>query len=1248
MAAPRSVAPQPNLAPLVGVLAVILSVATSVFRLPGFTVLLIGLAVAGMMSSAPPLTGKKDAAGYPTIGNPGEHAALLRHRRWSSLRWRLLVPNRDWLLNDPSEVKPHLERVNRFAIGRLKNFARALQAAIILVWLLVPMSFTSIGALGLAAAVFTFPVDALAVWGWAPDTGSWLMSPNTLCAYIVTMQFFAARRRHAAMEDPAPAVTVADLIATFRTSSRAELIAAVLLPPVAGTAVAVGVWTLTKHFGVTWLFVPAPLLLVGTATLFSAVLWRALALPDALTEWRNTVQARELWQQRWEPLKMDPRPYLISHARHGDPAAPLNIDTFDAPPTQGAAGMLGMGSKIHPLIGAGQAVAMLNEPDVDSSGQPIPGSRHPSRFSVASWPVDQPIEVSDPTVDRGLLRERIRTALAIAGTSYPQLMVTTVQPMWDTDDADSTAAWSVLCEASDAPVVSILPTIAGEIGAALGTEAVFDKKTGLLYVGALTADSTHYVDDSQAHRFVELAREARWSQRWSDVLKMGEARPRTESDVYKTAQLPTGQTIECQPFMTPQGINGSYFLAQQKEKALANALGNAPWVSVIGWEGRGDKAGERHPGAFRVLWSAQPVPLDPARLEPPGRGRPGDALRWAISAAINSGFDAAKLARPEVVAVTALTTADSRGHIWDVRLRLYDGVVLSEVKQKAEKIRGGMGGTPWLRVTDSGEHIRVVVGAAPESRGIEFARPEAKKLTLALDWEQRFTDANLASPVDGVAPRLVAAEPLETNEQVDVLEFTLPRSLAITDFQEQKTVDKLRAASGKTFINVRHNTDPSRFTMLVCDVDPMPSPAPFMWERMGAVAPRSTTFGTRVEGAPVTWHLDNDSHLMVLGQNGSGKGIGMSAMAGDNIMSFWDVYAADPIKGFNDFLFADPWLRARATTWTQTVAVVRHLLRLLDEHKKLNEKYGVSNIRDLPDEVRPRLSCLYLDEFTSLVIPDAVVKLRDNADDAERKEYAATVAINNYKLLIGSAIGRILREGRALGLVLVLAGQKLTREELKYIPGGATIKSQMSRLAMGKMSFGDMMSAFADASSALGLLGPSVPRGRGVFESTSESAFAVQTWWAGGSQADHFRILAEKISEVRPPLSADEKLDLSASDAQAEQTVEVFGEEVTPADVVLVEAEEEIVDVVLNLDDDDFEFTFEPDADGDAGALDSDPATAGPADEPAFPETSAAGGKIVGELFDEPPRTSPSVDLFDDAPAASDASAPAQVDDLFT
>lgn len=1246
MAAPRSVAPQPNLAPLIGVIAVVLCVAASMFRLPGFVILLIGLIVAGMMSSAPPLTGKKDAAGYPTIGNPGEHAAVLRHRRWSALRWRLFVPNRDWLFNDPSEVKSHLERANRFANGPLKNLARVLQAAIFIFWLVVPMSFTSIGALGLSAAVFTFPVDALALWVWMPDSGAWLMWPNTVCAYITTVQYFATRRRYAAMEDPAPPVTVGDLLSKFLGASRVKLTVALLLPAVGGASAAIGTWFLTTHLGITWLFVPFPLLLGGVATMFAAVLWRALALPDALSDWRNTVQAREIWHQRWEPLKMDPRPYLTSHSRHGDPAAPLILDTFDAPPTQGASGMVGMGPKIHPLIGAGQAIAVLNEPDVDSSGQPIPGSRHPSRFSVATWPVDQPIDVSDPAVDRGLLRERIRTALAIAGSSYPQLMVTAVEPMWDTEDKDSTAAWSVLCEATDAPAASILPAIAGDVGAALGTDGVYDKKTGLLYVGALTADSTHYVDDRQAHRFVELAREARWSQRWSDVLKMGEARPRTESDVYKTAQLPTGQTIECQPFMTPQGINGAYFLTQQKEKALANALGNAPWVSVIGWEGRGDKAGERHPGAFRVLWSAQPIPLDPARLEPPGRGRPGDALRWAISAAINSGFDAAKLARPEVVAVTALTTADSRGHIWDVRLRLYDGVVLSEVKQKAEKIRGGMGGTPWLRVTDSGEHVRVVVGAVPESRGVEFARPEAKKLTLALDWEQRFTDANLASPVDGVAPRLIAAEPLETNEQVDVLEFTLPRSLAITDFQEQKTVDKLRAASGKTFINVRHNADPSRFTMLVCDVDPMPSPAPFMWDRMGVVAPRSTTFGTRVEGAPVTWHLDNDSHLMVLGQNGSGKGIGMSAMAADNIMSFWDVYAADPIKGFNDFLFADPWLRARATTWTQTVAVVRHLLRLLDEHKKLNEQYGVSNIRDLPDDVRPRLSCLYLDEFTSLVIPDAVVKLRDNADEAERKEYAATVAINNYKLLIGSAIGRILREGRALGLVLVLAGQKLTREELKYIPGGATIKSQMSRLAMGKMSFGDMMSAFADASSALGLLGPSVPRGRGVFESTSESAFAVQTWWAGGSQADHFRILAEKIAEVRPPLTTDEKLDLSMSDSQSEQTVEVFGEEITSSEDPLTEEhEEEIVDVVLNLDD-DLEFTFEPDPEPVVGALAAEPPGADAPPEPVAPTASDVGEMIPDELFDDAPRTTPADDLFDDV--SSPSPAPPQVEDLFT
>ncbi len=320
---------------------------------------------------------------------------------------------------------------------------------------------------------------------------------------------------------------------------------------------------------------------------------------------------------------------------------------------------------------------------------------------------------------------------------------------------------------------------------------------------------------------------------------------------------------------------------------------------MIGWEGKEDRPGSRHPGAFRVLWSPTSIPLDPALIEPEPRGRRSDAIRWAMCAAVNAGFDAAKLPRPEVVSVAALTTVDSSGYIWDIRVRLYDGgVTLAAVKTASEKIRSGMGATPWLRVTAMQDGIRIVAGADPARRGVEFTRLEARKLCLAMDWEQFFTDAKLSSPGgwDRPAARVHSAAGDERAGRGDDVHAP-PRGLALTDFQEQKAVDKVRAAAKKEFINIRSGDEPGTFTMLVCDVDPMPSPAPVPLGLLGgAQSPRSTAFATNVEGAPVRWDLDLDSHLLVLGQNGSGKGIAMTVMVTDMLMKMWDVYAGDPIK----------------------------------------------------------------------------------------------------------------------------------------------------------------------------------------------------------------------------------------------------------------------------------------------------------------------------------------------------------------
>lgn len=1161
MAAQNSVAPTPNLAPFVTVVAVVAAVVATWFRVPGFLVLAVGVAVASGMSSAPPLTGKKDAAGYPTVGNPGEGVSLRKHQAWKYVSWRVLVPNRDWLLNDPAALRSRLQKVddNVQRLSGLLPAALAKQSSVLAVvvklflfvsWLLIPTVFVTWVGVGLALVAVTLPVESLSVWGVWPGSADILMWGNALFAYVLVIQVDAARRRFAAPQDPRPQIGVAELVDVSRNRGR-HLVSVFAIAVIVAAVSVVGALVVVNGFGFAWLIVPTPVAAAGVGVIAAAMVLQSQCLPEALQGWRDTVESREQWGPRWDALKQDPAPFLVAHDRFGpEGALPVMVDTFEAPATLGSVGAVALAPKLVPVMGAGTRLSVLYEEDTDSSGQPIPGSKHPVRFTVVAWPVDTSIDVSTPGVDDKWLRVLFRCAAAkaVETVGYPQMMLTGVDPVFVDDpgdgdggeDAVGTAAYSTTWASTDVDPAELVAAMSGEFQAFAGCEAIADPAAGpVLYVGSLTAGTTEFTDGELADRFEVLARENAWKPRWHDVLKMGEQQPYIQSALYKQVRLPDGNIVCCQPFMTPQGIQPEQYINAEKERKLQSTLDNAPFVSVIGWDGQGSRPGERHSGAFRVLWSHAPVPQNPASVAP-GVGASAAAVKWVLSACVNAGFDAARLPRPEIVSASALTSRSSTEHIWDITLRLYGGVTFQKVKKTLESIRQGMGAVGWVRVTGHPDGMRLVVGAEPESGKVTFARKQSEDVATALDWEQTFVDAGLSSPVDDEAPKLVSVDTLPANKDVQRIVFTLPRGMSVDDFSSPKVVDKLRNGAGKEFINVGSDDDPSQFVLLACDVDPMPVPAPFQWDVLGQDQ-RAVSFGTNVEGSPVTWRFDLDSHLLVLGQNGSGKGVSMTAMLTDLLISGADVYAADPIKGFNDFIFADDWLKFRATTYADTVAVVRKLVQLLDERKKLNAEHRVSNVKDLPDEVRPPIACLVVDEFTSLVIPDPVAKLSTNASEQDVLAFEESKEINDAKLSISSGIGRILREGRATGLVMILAGQKLTSTELKHIPGGATIKSQMSRLAMGKMSFGDMMSAFNDAVGAQGLLGASVPRGRGIFESTAQAAFSVQTWWAGGDSKQHFQVMKDRISEVRRPLPESDRFDPAPFRPAKQESTKVFG-----------------------------------------------------------------------------------------------------------
>src|SRR5664279_5781952 len=80
---------------------VVVAAAAGVAHWPPGPILWAGLLIAAWTEPPAILTGKKDRAGIPTAPAPGEVRALRRQRLWRSLRWRLLLPNPDWLPGRP-------------------------------------------------------------------------------------------------------------------------------------------------------------------------------------------------------------------------------------------------------------------------------------------------------------------------------------------------------------------------------------------------------------------------------------------------------------------------------------------------------------------------------------------------------------------------------------------------------------------------------------------------------------------------------------------------------------------------------------------------------------------------------------------------------------------------------------------------------------------------------------------------------------------------------------------------------------------------------------------------------------------------------------------------------------------------------------------------------------------------------------------------------------------------------------------
>src|SRR5699024_5935435 len=148
-------------------------------------------------------------------------------------------------------------------------------------------------------------------------------------------------------------------------------------------------------------------------------------------------------------------------------------------------------------------------------------------------------------------------------------------------------------------------------------------------------------------------------------------------------------------------------------------------------------------------------------------------------------------------------------------------------------------------------------------------------------------------------------------------------------------------------------------------------------------------------------------------------------------------------------------------------------------------------------------------------------------------------------------------------------------------PGGNSIRTNMSRVLLGKATFGERQSALKDPESAPDL-GDVVPQGRGLIETSGSPIRIIQSWYDHPIQdvlAGHMNDRVEKVAEA-------DKLDLEPFMPKAEEHI-AEGAVITNPQPDAVELDE------MELDLDDLELPAEDMSDLDLGDLEQDSSTDG-------------------------------------------------------
>ncbi|WP_067783501.1 FtsK/SpoIIIE domain-containing protein [Actinomyces vulturis] len=928
--------------------------------------------------------------------------------------------------------------------------------------------------LGLIAASLLF-VDRYGIG----DVFAYSAVANGLSAFLLVSSLAAIWRSTASLDEPCPGTSL-----VWAVKNKPKFAAIALL-----TGALCG--------GPAYLFSPAhyvdkPLFLaVGVCLIvFSSVVWIA-SRKEALQPWKDREQARSVWRSRWLGVpKEDPAPVLINHETLDD----IVIDTFQCQTQRFSHEYLDykQAEKIGYAVGGGSKVYVLPVPNMDGSNQPQKGTINPNQFRVAVCPSNFDVDITEEDVDEHMVEFICERQMALAQEEFHAPLRTGVSGVEKLTQAGP-AVWAIDLNAGLGEIEQ--STIAfGQFGEVL----VIDHR---IVVGDF--DNADWIDDSIVEQIDVLRLEAEWKAHFGEVLKMGATPPAAQLGFIDTQYVGrTNTEITRIPFAIPQGMNVEADFLPLGQR-LSTTMPRAPFLHIFAvppHEGRAEP-GERSDKFFVVAYSEDTVPTTPSAIVESKKiggmsvvdKRNGATL--ALAGIVDRAFRSIFKDRGAPQVIDALSMAEGTPAIWKIRLRLYGGVSMGDLRAKSDRLAALMR-ADWIRISQEDALAIIYVGALPSQANV---KDRYKRLIAELDFEQAFVDAKVTTPA-GLVPKMINMKPLEGNDAVTIYDFDLPPG--ITDSDVSAVRAKIAGATGNGFIQMIKQPSPNRVRLMLSVNNPVPERASFDFDKCKEVMQPFfdsgrgdkllSPWGTGVDGKPVTWNFGDTPHVIVLGGTGTGKTVTLQAGMFAPLVAGWDIVVIDPSKGGADFTKFAPWLRGIIGTVEHADAMMKLIYSIVKERKNLNSQYGAANIDELPPEIRPNHVLIIIDEFTSLMLTEPVDRTKTSDPEvlAERELVEKT---NANRASIGSSTARIAREARSAGVHLMLGTQVLKADTIAKIPGG-DLKANLGRLLLGKTTHGEMMSGLKQPELAPNL--SVYPKGRGIWESMSASAVEMQTWYA--------------------------------------------------------------------------------------------------------------------------------------------------------